>query len=373
MSTRSTIVLAAAGMAALIGSRGAAQLSSPTAGAGVIIESYSFGSPDKVDIKKVSLLSVPFGARVLLAPKIEIGVSGAYGSAKLTRVGGQETTISGPTDTEVRLTYGGIDDRVRISAVGLAPTGKSQLTAQEMDVTGVIAADLLPFAISNWGSGGGLGVSAAFAAPVNDATTIGLSAGYVVARSYEPLTATTFAYRPGNQLQLRAAADRTVGSSAKASVQLTYLHFGQDQGNGTNLYQSGDRIQAVGSLAFAAGTQSTGIVYAGYLRRQQGEYTSVVRITPSQDLLYAGTAFRRPVGGAVLVPSLDARLLGNESGVEQGRTISAGVALEIPKGGVEIVPRAQARFGSLTVRSGQESSFTGMEIGLAIRSRSSSR
>lgn len=373
MQRRATLVLWSAGMAVLIGSRGTAQLSSPIVGAGMLIESYSFGSPDKVDIKKVSLLSVPFAARVSLTPKIEIGVSGAYASAKLTRVGGEETSVSGPTDTEVRLTYGAIDDQVRVSAVALAPTGKSQLTAQEMDVTGVIAADLLPFAISNWGSGGGIGVSAAFAKPVNDATTIGLSAGYVVARKYEPLSATTFAYRPGNQLQLRAAADRTIGSSAKASAQLTYLHFGQDQGDGANLYQSGDRIQAVGSLAFAAGTQSTGIVYAGYLRRQQGEYTAVVRITPSQDLLYAGTAFRRPVGGGVLVPSLDARLLGNESGVEQGRTISAGLALEIPRGSVEVVPRARARFGSLTVRSGQESSFTGIEIGLSIRSRSGSR
>src|SRR4029079_18986843 len=139
--------------------------------------------------------------------------------------------------------------------------------------------------------------------------------GYVVARKYEPLSATTFAYRPGNQLQLRAVADRTVGSAAKASLQLTYLHFGQDQGDGTNLYQSGDRIQAVGSLAFAAGTNSTGIVYAGYLRRQQGQYTAVVRVTPSQDLIYGGTALRRPVGatGVILVPSIDARILGNES------------------------------------------------------------
>jgi hypothetical protein len=147
------------------------------------------------------------------------------------------------------------------------------------------------------------------------------------------------------------------------------LHFGQDQGDGTNLYQSGDRLQAVGSLAFAAGAQGTGIVYGGYLRRQQGQYTDVVRITPAQDLVYAGGALRRPMGGAVLVPSLDVRLLGNQSGVEQGRTVSGGVAVEIPAGAFDVVPRAQARFGSLTVRSGQASGFTGMQIGLSIRNR----
>ena len=369
MSTRSVPVLLSA-FVAFVSSAGA-QLSSPTVGAGVLMESYSFSSPDKVDLKTVSLLSVPLSARVFLTPKIEFGVTGAYASGKLTRVGGSETTISGPTDTEIRVTYGSVDDRVRISAAAMAPTGKEQLTAQEMDASGVIAADLLPFAISNWGSGGGLGVSAAFAVPMNEVTTVGISAGYVVARKYEPLSATTFAYRPGNQLQLRAAADRTLGSTAKASVEVTYLHFGQDQGDGTNLYQSGDRLQAAGSLAFAVGTQSTGIVYAGYLRRQEGQYTSIVRVTPAQDLIYGGVAFRRPAGAMVLVPSVDARLLGNASGVEQGRTISAGLALEIPNGRFDIVPRAQARFGNLTVRSGQESSFTGFEVGLGIRTRGS--
>jgi len=356
-------------LATLISERGAAQVSTLTAGAGVLMESYSFGSPEKVDIKTVSLLSVPIAAQMFLTPKIQLGLSGAYASAKLTRVAGQETTISGPTDTELRLTYGSVEDRVRVSAGAMLPTGKSQLTAQEMDVTGVIAADVLPFAISNWGSGGGLGVTAAFAVPMNDATSIGLSAGYVVARKYEPLGATTFAYRPGNQLQLRAVADRTIGAAAKASVQLTYLHFGQDQADGANLYQSGDRLQAVGSLAFATGAQGTGIVYAGYLRRQEGQYTDVVRVTPAQDLVYGGVALRRPMSGAVLVPSLDVRVLGNQSGVEQGRTVSAGVGVEIPAGGFELVPRAQARFGSLTVRSGQESSFTGMEVGISIRNR----
>ena len=38
---------------------------------------------------------------------------------------------------------------------------------------------------------------------------------------------------------------KQLGAAAKASLQLTYLHFGQDQGDVANLYQSGDRLQAV--------------------------------------------------------------------------------------------------------------------------------
>ena len=146
-------------------------------------------------------------------------------------------------------------------------------------------------------------------------------------------------------------------------------NYGRDQRQGANLYQAGDRLQGVGSLAFAAGANSTGIVYAGYLRRQRGSYTDVVLITPSADLVYAGIGFRHPISRAVLVPSLDVRLLGNEAGVEQGNIISAGAGLEVPVGALDVVPLVRARVGRLTIRSGQESRVTGLEIGLSIRSR----
>jgi hypothetical protein len=89
--------------------------------------------------------------------------------------------------------------------------------------------------------------------------------------------------------------------------------------------------------------------------------------------MYAGIGFRHPVSGVVLVPSLDVRVLGNEAGVEQGNTISAGAGVEVPAGGLELVPLARARFGRLTVRAGQESGFTGLEIGLSIRNRTVTR
>lgn len=348
-----------------------AQVTEAGASTGVIRETYTFASPGQVDLDRISLITIPVNVRASLTRSLELGVSGAYASATMTRSAGTETSVAGPTDTELRLTYAMPGDRVRLSAIGLVPTGKSKVTATEMDLMGVIASDLLPFAISNWGSGGGLGLGASFAKPVGDLSSIGVSGGYVVARSYQPLDATTFAYRPGNQLQARVAADHRFGGAAKGSLQLSYLHFGQDQAAGTNFYQSGDRLQAVGSLAFASGANGTGLVYAGYLRRQQGQYTDAVRVTPAQDLLYAGCAFRQSVGsgGVVLVPSLDARVLGNQSGFEQGNTLSAGLGVEIPMGALQLRPAAKARFGNLTVRSGQSSGFSGVELSVGVATR----
>jgi hypothetical protein len=107
------------------------------------------------------------------------------------------------------------------------------------------------------------------------------------------------------------------------------------------------------------------------LRRQRGEYTSVVTMTPAQDLVYGGTAFRQPVGRAVLVPSIEIRVLGNEAGLEQGGNISGGAELELNVGRLVLVPSARVGFGTLTVSAGQKSGYANFEAGFTVRSRSS--
>lgn len=337
------------------------------AGAGATFESYFFASPDDVDLDRVALLTVPLAVDVRLVRNVDLRVSSAFAQGTLTRANGDESTLSGVTDTEARLTVGFRNDMLRLSAVGLLPTGVAELTPEEMDVAGVVAADLLPFAISNWGTGGGVGLSVAAAVPLSERTAFGFSAGYVLAREFEPVAETSFAYRPGSQLHVRAAIDQSVGSSGKASLQLVLQRFGTDEAGGSNIYQAGNRMQAVGSYAFAAGTSASGIAYAGYLRRSTGEYTTVAIVTPAQDLIYGGVGFRLPVGSVVLLPTVDGRVLGNEDGVDQGYTMSAGVGAEIPLGAARLVPQLRGRYGSLTVRSGQESGFTGVDIGVSLR------
>jgi hypothetical protein len=336
------------------------------AGAGATFESYFFGSPDEVDLDRITLLTVPLGVDIRLVRNVDVRVASAFAHGELTRADGGTATLSGLTDTEVRVTLGLRGDMLRLSAIGLLPTGVRELTAAEMDVAGVVAADLLPFAISNWGTGGGVGLSAAAALPLSAGTALGLSAGYVLAREFEPLAETSFAYRPGSQLHVRAAVDQSIGSAGKASLQLVFQRFGTDEAQGANIYQAGDRMQVVGSYAFAAGASGSGIAYAGYLRRSEGEYTTAVRVTPAQDLIYGGVGFRLPFGSLVVLPTLDARVLGNEDGVDQGYTLSAGAGAEIPLGAARIVPHLRARYGALTIRSGQDSGFTGVDVGLSV-------
>jgi hypothetical protein len=237
---------------------------------------------------------------------------------------------------------------------------------EEADVAGLIAADVLPFRITNWGTGGGFGASTSFAGGFG-AFAAGLSIGYVVAREFEPLSGDDFTYRPGNQLHVRAAIDRTFGSAGKAALVLTMQRFTDDELDGGNLFRTGDRYQAVGSYAFAAGARGNGIVYAGYLHRGEGEFEDETDVLAAQGLAYGGFGLELPAGRALLQPSLDLRLLRQDDGIGQGYTAGIGGSAEVPAGTLTFIPTVRGRFGNVTLRDEAESGFTGVELGLALR------
>lgn len=334
-------------------------------GLGAGYERFSFDSPDVVAIESISLFTVPLAARYRVNPNLAFELAGAWASGKLVRVDGSEATLSGLNDTEVRATVGLGRDAVTLTAIALLPTGKESLSEDEADLAGMIAADVLPFRVSNWGTGGGFGMAAAVARPLGSFAG-GLSVGYVVAREFEPL-AEDFTYRPGNQLEVRAALDRTFGDAGKAAVVFSMLRYQDDELDGSNLFRTGNRYQVVGSYAFAAGASNAGILYGGYLRREQGEFLDDGRIWPAQDLIFTGIGFELRAGRVLVRPSGDLRVLRRDDAVDQGYTADLGGSLEFPAGGVTLIPSLRGRFGNVVLLEDVESSFTGFELGFALR------
>jgi len=338
-----------------------------TAGTGAAIEVYRFSDSRAIDVEQLTLITLPFAAHVAATPRLTLALSGAWARGALQRDDGSEATISGLTDTELRAAYVFGSDAVTFSAIALLPTGRERLDAAEAEIAGAVAADVLPFRITNWGTGGGLGASLATAFPLGDFAG-GLSAGYVVAREFEPVANdASFAYRPGNQLHLTAAVDRTLAGSSKASLRVSYLTFNTDRANDQNLYQSGDRVQATASLSFAAGPRSTGIVWGGFLHRARGTFVSSSQINPGQNLFFAGTSGRIPLGRGIVQPGVDLRLASGGSDSGKGYTASAGASAEYPLGGASAGPALRLRYGSVEPRTGSKSAFFGIDAGLMIR------
>jgi hypothetical protein len=358
------------------------------AGAGIAFERYEFDSAEDVGMDRLTLRTIPLAAHLEPARWLAFDVVGAHAEGELLRPDGTSSTISGFTDTELRVTVPIRSERASLSVTGVAilPTGIESQDANEAVVAGVMAADLLPLRITNWGGGGGYALSAA-AARAFGTVNLGFSAGYRIASDYDPLESGAFTFRPGNELRLRAAVDRNVRGKSKVSLHATLFTYSEDQLDGANLYTSGNRVQLVGSYAFPLGFAGSAVTYAGVLHRAEGSVVDPLRtgtITttadlPSQQLFLFGTGGRLPMGRHRLLPSVDVRLFRRDDGVGQGYVIGLGSSAEVRLSGMSsdftafsgaglvLVPSFTFRFGELLVREEAESRFTGLDLGLGIR------
>ena len=287
-----------------------------SAGVGAGYETYRFGDAESIGVESISLFAAPFGVRTQLFGRTSLEITGSFARGSLVKPNGDEATISGLTDTNIRVSVPVLGpDFVTVSGIVSLPTGHTTHSLEEAEVAAVIAADLLPFRVSQWGSGGGAGVGTTIAR-AGDEFGFRLSASYIAAREFEPIVASPgddqFTYRPGNQLRVQMMADRTVGTAGKAALQLTFQHSGEDQTEGVNLYRSGNRFQAIGSYSFGVGQGSSGIAYGGALHRTSGVFLAEglreLRLqnqeeVAAQTLFLTGAGMRVSAGRGVLIPS----------------------------------------------------------------------
>ena len=349
------------------------------AAAGELMQAYSFGDPAATGLESFRLITLPFGASVQLTDRIGVQASGAYAQGTAIGSDGAQASLSGLTDTDVGVSVALGPDRYVLTASASLPTGSSAYSTQESVVAGIVAAELLPFAITSWGTGGRVGGDLAVALQ-SGRWGVGLAGGYRMARSYEPLSDQVFSYRPGDQLGLRLAVDRDVSESSTLSLLAGFQRFGADQLGGTNLFQSGNRIEGILSYAFPVGVRSSALVYGGLYHRANGALLLATSVlsgatgSPSQQLYTSGVQMRVPLGRrGTLLPEIEGRLFRSSDGVGQGWLSSAGAALDLiafgrrSRGRVVLAPSARVRWGWVVVRDGVASGMTGWEAGLVAR------
>jgi len=366
-SRRATVVGLAALAAVFATSPLVGQANEASVGAAAYFQSFSFDKADLVGMENLRLISLHFAAAVPIVQQLSLDVSGAYARGTMGRGSLDQLEISGLTDTQVSLTFSP-NAYFDLTAVALAPTGKETQTLDESIVAAAMASDLLPFSVSNWGTGGGGGASASVKGPLGPVGA-GLSVGYIAGREFQPLDG-LFQYRPGGLLRIVGAMDATVGEASKASVKVTYHRYGQDAVDGTNLFQSGDRFQALASLAFPIGPASSGIAYASMTHRQGGTVLGqlpVVQESVPQNLFIVGGGMRMPVGTAVLQPDAEIRVLRRSDSTGQGFDLGAGAKIELRSGRSLFAPSARVHFGNLDLGAGASSRVLGLEVGLTAR------
>ncbi|MFQ5536819.1 MAG: hypothetical protein ACE5GJ_05140 [Gemmatimonadota bacterium] len=358
---------------------GTAQISRPAVGGGTLIQEYRFSDAEAAGMRQYRLVLTPFSASIPLGSLLTVDASGAWAKAAVTGPEGGTARLAGPVDTDLGIRFSLGRDRAVIGAGLVLPTGTTELTLEEAAVAGVVAAELLPFAISTWGTGGGVGgdLSLAFQA---GAWGVGISGGYQSSSDYEPLTGESFTYRPGSQVRARLALDREVGEAGTLSLLAGFQRFGDDAWAGSNLFRSGDRFEVLLTYAFPLAVRGSGLLFGGVYHREHGSLLTQdptlegATDSPSQQLFVAGTSFRVPVGNRLLLlPEADGRVFRSADGVGQGWIASAGGSADLRLAGqafsahLTLSPSARVRLGHIVVREGSESRLLGWEAGLTLR------
>ncbi|TVR59323.1 MAG: hypothetical protein EA422_15155 [Gemmatimonadales bacterium] len=335
-------------------------------GGGATFQTFRFSDADAVGIESITLLTTPFAAGVRLGSAVRIEASTTFAQGSLSRPGGEKTSVSGLTDTRIQLLTEVVPNRLTVSGLVSLPTGAAEFTVEEVGLAGAVAADLLPFEISSWGSGGGVGGGVAFFQPAGS-MGIGGSVGYTIPGEFNPVQDAEFRYRPGAALAIQGIVDYTLENRSRLALQFNWNRFSDDEVQGVNLFRSGDRLEMRGSWAFTAGAQGSGVAWAGYLHRSEGAFLDDLRSRPSQGLYFAGAGLRHSWGGMVVAPTAELRVQRRDDGTDQGTLAGAGLRVEIPAGDVLVIPRIQLRGGSVLIRDGVDSGVVGVEAGLALR------
>lgn len=338
-----------------------------SAATGVTVESYHFQAADRVGLRSVTLQTLPLAWQAKFSARLTVEGQATYARGQAITTDGAATQLQGLTDTQLQFHVQLVPDRVTFTLAGALPTGIATHDAAQATVAGVVAADLIPFRIAAWGTGGGLGGQLAMTQRFGQ-NGFGLSAGWRRAGDFQPASDERFVYRPGPEAFVRLAVDRDLAAGGKLTLSLSAQQFGDDQVDGRNLFRSGARVSGLGSYAFPLRTGGTAAVYGGVLHRTAGTFFDAAQGTAmSQDLLLAGGLLRHRVRTGVLTPRVDMRLFRSADGIGQGYLAGAGVGYEWRTTRADVTPLLAMRAGRVMVREGQSSGITGLETGLTIR------
>lgn len=348
---------------------------------GALLQRYTLTEPAHLRVRSLELITTSFSGRAPLLSGMSLGVNGAYARASLRLENDAEERTSGLVDTRVSLQIR--NDRLLFTASALVPTGDVVRNLGDATVAGLLSTDLMPFAITQWGTGGGVAGDVAYAV-YGPRAALRVAAGGATFMGSSPLEG-PLAYRPAWQLRGRAEVEAAVGEAGVLSVLVGYRQFGVDRYGHLNLFQPGARLEGGLSYAFARGPLASTVIYGNVTRVARGTSQVEPRFLAELGALSGlGNASARTVvrlGGEMrldratydLMPRAEVRVLRRADGLGQGwlTTIGTGGALHLWGGtggrGVHAEPTVALRYGRVVAAEDLESEILGIEAGLAIR------
>ncbi len=283
-----------------------------------------------IGIKSVSEVAIPFAVVWPASTRLSFDLGGRYATASRTSTGDTTVTISGLTDIQVRGTYQLIPDVAAFTVSANLPTGKTQITSDQLLTLGAIASDFLPYPVTTFGSGFNVTSGLALATPVAG-WALGVAGSYRLNGTFTPFADTSLGYKAGGEFRVRLGADRVVGQG-RLSFGFTYSTFGDDEYGNSRVFQSGTRYIGQGSWSFPVGNVGLQL-YAWDLYRSPGSQLQLTTSVSTQkrNLLAFGAAGSVQMGRNVLRPQVEYRIftMGDSTLASAGRLLSIGAQYQL--------------------------------------------
>lgn len=313
---------------------------------------------------KISEFAIPIAFVLPISSRLSFDIATAFASATVEASG--KSTISGLTDTQLRLNWTTGSDALIVTAGVNVPTGQYKVDADKVTAAGQIGNDFLSFPVSSFGNGlAGTG-GVAFARALG-AWNIGLGASFRKSAEFGAFGSDSNAtrFQPADEARLRVGVDREAfgGRMMLAGI---YSVFGQDAcagctGVSRSTYSSGDRL--IGQVAFDIPTGASKLFLGGWiLHHAAGE--TVVGAAPAENILNGQASLGFNVGSLFLEPSLEGRLW-TVGGDKRGTLAFAGLRTKFDVGTVQISPSFS--YGMGTLEGSPNADITGFKGGLTIK------
>jgi hypothetical protein len=335
--------------------RDAAVVTQPT------FTTLTFG--EGVGSRTVSQFALPIAVILPFGERFNVDVTTAFASSSAKVEGGDESSIAGLTDTQIRANYRFASDQVLLTFGINLPTGQYAVEADQQEAAGQIGNDFLYYPISSMGNGFAATGGVAYARPIGS-WNVGL--GGSVRKSTEfaafATTTTDVRFTPADEYRLQLSADRPV-QDGQVSLGLTYSAFGEDLADNTT-YSTGDRIIGTAGWSFPVGGRNV-FLSAWNLYRLSGQQLG--GDAPPENVFNVSGAVSFDVGKYVVQPSVETRLW-QVDGARAGNQFNLGARVRVPVGALVVYPQFGYTMGNIySVVDGTATKVSGLRLNMTVR------
>jgi hypothetical protein len=205
------------------------------------------------DGQLLTQLSTYLSAYVPVTQQLSVQARAGY-----ARMGGDGLKqIRGLTDVTGGVTYarqvaGG---SVVFSVQANAPTGKDNLTADELRTTRPISQNFYDFRVSSYSRGLSISPQVTWAYPITDRLAVGIGGGYQYQQGFRPQARLDADYVPGDGIGVNGGADYKITNTSALGIDISYRRYGEDTVGGAPRFEAGNRIS--GTLRYLLRSQFT--------------------------------------------------------------------------------------------------------------------